>query len=189
MNETEFQDGKPETPFVLSFMFFRYICPVIVNPPKYGFVYELDPEVSASLVSVSKLLNDLSLNNHDKYDNITGQWIQSHFQKLCDFMTILLDDNEIQKAKMIIEASVNAPLFTIEEKISESRNLKKLLDELNPQRDSTDSSSSSSLQKTIEIEELIGSFLDKFNNSNWKLRKELSKYKVKNLSFFQTVEF
>ena len=178
MDNTEFKDGKPATPFVLSFIVFRYVCPVLINPLRYGVVEEEpSPDVSVGLVSISKLLNDLSLCNKDKYDKRTGEWVNSRFQRLCVYLKSLLNEEEIETAKLILESSVEPQKFTDEEKQEDIEILEGFFRDMNAPLES-------SISHRRDSKHIIAKFFAKFNSLDWKLKEEKPEYKVKEIKKF-----
>lgn len=183
VGETKFADGESETPFVISFMFFRYICPILVNPMKYGALEEISPNQSTTLLSCSKLLNDVALNNCEKYDESTGKWLSNNFKKLCDCINLFIDEADIERTQIIIESSVKEQKSTESEKLLWRKQLNEQLvnwglSNSNPSlksqmtRSSSSTSlgsepkSSSSLTSMIEgMPEIVSAFLEKMNSS------------------------
>jgi len=53
-------------------------------------------------------LNDVSLCNKEKYEKTKSDWIEDKFQISCNHLKKMLNENEISKAKIIIESSVES---------------------------------------------------------------------------------
>jgi hypothetical protein len=70
------------SPLVLDFIFFKFICPAIIHPKRYELVPEED-ELSTqslrSLINVSKILNNLAHNIDEKFES-------KEFEKLKTFI-------------------------------------------------------------------------------------------------------
>lgn len=194
VGETKFADGEPETPFVISFMFFRYICPVLVNPMKYGAVEEISPNQLATLLSCSKLLNDVALNNWEKYDKLSGSWILENFKKLCDCINLFIDEEEIQKAQIIIESSTHEEKHPRTEKLLWRKQLYQQFmswgfaedTSILKQTHSTNSVSSFGSSHSVTVDssqsegtpEIVTKLLEKMNSSKWILKGEKKQVKV-----------
>jgi len=72
--------------------------------------------------------------NKEKYEKTTSDWIEDKYQTSCNHLKELLNENEISKAKIIIESSVESNKYTMEEKLADCKILNRLIEELNPQR-------------------------------------------------------
>lgn len=124
-------------------------------------------------------MNDISLNNKEKYNNFIGNWVEGNFQILCNHLTELLDEKEIEKAKMIIESSVETPTYTPEEKEYDCKIVKNFFESLNPKK--------MDISGVTSSEDIVSKFLVKMNHPEWFLRKdEKSKYKVNDKKKFNT---
>jgi len=133
-------------------------------------------------------LNDVSLNNYDKYDELTGKWIGESFKKLCDCINLFIDEKEIQNAQLIIESSVEAQRYSESEKLLWRKQLRERLSSwgFGPQlkrRDSTSSESSTSSFRSsfseVEVKhsnsnplDPVAKFFSLISSPKWKLREE-----------------
>jgi hypothetical protein len=117
---------------VLDFLFFKFICPAIINPQRSGLISE-DVEVPLNsrknFVVISKILNDVTHNTSDKYDVPSiRDCISNNYGRLVEGMVSLLDTKKIEKAKAIVEASTTEVVYTLEEKRHAEVKLRELLD-------------------------------------------------------------
>jgi hypothetical protein len=80
------------TPQITSFIFFHYICPVLVNPVKYGIIEEVPSHALTGLVNTSKLLKDVALNSIEKWqhDPLISQFIEKNHPAIAQHMKLIL---------------------------------------------------------------------------------------------------
>jgi hypothetical protein len=117
---------------VLDFLFFKFICPAIVNPQRSGLIspdVELPVNASKNFVLISKILNDVTHNSSDKYEVAAiRDCITNNNGKLVKGMVSLLDSKKIEKAKAIVEASTSEVVYTLDEKRAAETKLREILE-------------------------------------------------------------
>jgi hypothetical protein len=107
------------TPQIISFIFFHYICPVLVNPVKYDIMEEAPTHALTGLVNTSKLLKDVALNCVEKWQNdpLVLSYIEKNHPAIMKHMNLILvrtsyyninfwkDEADLASCKAILEAS------------------------------------------------------------------------------------
>jgi hypothetical protein len=80
------------TPQIISFIFFHYICPVLVNPVKYDLYEEVTSQALIGLINTSKLLKDVALNTVEKWQNdpLVLSFIERHNPEIMKHMNLIL---------------------------------------------------------------------------------------------------
>jgi hypothetical protein len=80
------------TPLITDFIFFHFICPVIVNPTKYEILEDVPAHALPGLINVSKLLKDVALNATDKWqhEEEVVQFIEKHHPFIVQHMNRIL---------------------------------------------------------------------------------------------------
>jgi hypothetical protein len=179
-----------DNPMVLDFIFFKFICPAIIDPKKYEIIefdQNLPANASRSLINISKLLNDLTHKMVDKYEEpeyaSIKQLIEKRHTEVKQNLKLLLDESEIAKVK---NNMVNAEAASSEtDKEHSEKQLKDFLENIlkNP---SPLASVASSRVNSISLEDLEGIRVRQILrlqtlilSSDWKKIKE-----AKGLSFF-----
>lgn len=76
--------------FVLDYIFFRYICPSIVDPVKWQIIENLPSHALQGCIAACKILNDLALKNVDKWEEDINEWIKEKHPTLVTFVEKLI---------------------------------------------------------------------------------------------------
>lgn len=79
-----------QTIFVLDYVFFRYICPSIVDPVKWQIVEQIPTHALQGCIAACKILNDLALRNTDKWEKVINEWIIKKHPPLLEFTQKLI---------------------------------------------------------------------------------------------------
>jgi len=105
--EIQSQFGESKGPMVLDFLFFKFVCPALVNPKKFQIVDggdEIPIHSIRSLVNFSKFLNDTTHNLSEKFEGSKFAkiriFIQNSHVLLLAVLNNFLDPQEIQKATL-----------------------------------------------------------------------------------------
>jgi hypothetical protein len=80
------------TPQITDFIFFHFICPVIVNPTKYNILEEVPTHAIHGLINTSKLLKDVALKSTDKWQTDTDvlKFIEKQHPFIIQYMNKML---------------------------------------------------------------------------------------------------
>lgn len=123
-NSKSKMEGSMDTCFILNFFFFKFFCPVLTNPIKYGIVEKLDNNTANALGYCSILLNDVSLKNDTKWSLVVNKWITDQYRALYLFIYKLIDKNDIIQHKIVVESSMSIPKYSKDDFNRESRFVK-----------------------------------------------------------------
>jgi len=87
----KFGDEILKTPLTLDIMFFKYICPSIIDPKKFQLTQEdVSMEASSALSTISSILNDLVLKNQDtSWGEIINMFISTNHSCLVEILNAL----------------------------------------------------------------------------------------------------
>eukprot|EP01119_Soliformovum_irregulare_P005843 TRINITY_DN1759_c0_g3_i2.p1 TRINITY_DN1759_c0_g3~~TRINITY_DN1759_c0_g3_i2.p1 ORF type:complete len:571 (+),score=154.22 TRINITY_DN1759_c0_g3_i2:228-1715(+) len=103
------QDGILKAPLSLDIMFFKFICPTLIDPTRFHIVEDDVPSnVKPTLLMLSKILNDLALNNTDKpWGNQINNFILKNHEILVESLKILTNKEHIEQHRSVLESSFN----------------------------------------------------------------------------------
>eukprot|EP01119_Soliformovum_irregulare_P000526 TRINITY_DN1036_c0_g1_i1.p1 TRINITY_DN1036_c0_g1~~TRINITY_DN1036_c0_g1_i1.p1 ORF type:complete len:526 (+),score=134.00 TRINITY_DN1036_c0_g1_i1:438-2015(+) len=156
-------------PLVLDLIFFKFICPALVNPSRYDLLPSITPKAQTDLITASKILNDLALNNTDKpWGETINQWIARYHPILAEKIHLLIDKQHIEQHKEVVQSSMmETPVTDIQRR--ETR--ENLLDYFLSQNNLEDTKSVQELMSTGETHlQFIQSVA---SDSGWKVFKEM----------------
>eukprot|EP01119_Soliformovum_irregulare_P007171 TRINITY_DN19573_c0_g1_i2.p1 TRINITY_DN19573_c0_g1~~TRINITY_DN19573_c0_g1_i2.p1 ORF type:complete len:434 (-),score=69.10 TRINITY_DN19573_c0_g1_i2:36-1337(-) len=115
-------------PLVLDIIFFKFMCPTIIDPVRFLIVDDVPAEAKAPLLTVSKILNDLALNNLDKpWGDTVNDFIKENHPHLVLTLKTLTDKDNIEQHKMVIASSVTLHETTDDEKQHSRTTLENLI--------------------------------------------------------------
>eukprot|EP01119_Soliformovum_irregulare_P005845 TRINITY_DN1759_c0_g5_i1.p1 TRINITY_DN1759_c0_g5~~TRINITY_DN1759_c0_g5_i1.p1 ORF type:complete len:595 (+),score=133.07 TRINITY_DN1759_c0_g5_i1:247-1785(+) len=101
------KDGILKAPLSLDIMFFKFICPTLIDPARFHIVEEeISTEVKPTLLTLSKILNDLALNNTDKpWGNHINTFILKNHESLVESLNTLTNKEHIEQHRLVLESS------------------------------------------------------------------------------------
>jgi len=162
---------KERTPIISDFIFFHFICPVLVNPQKFELVENLSETCLISLLNLAKITKDVALNAKERWEeNIEiTKFIEKLHPLIIEHVNLLLNEKDLEQCKTILESSVIKKNLSKEEIQKEKTILFENLKHLKETEEQGPQIESISLEK-FQIEK--NKFIQKRDNPNWKKEKE-----------------
>jgi len=174
--ETRFaEEITAETsPVGLDLIFFKFICPAIISADKYDTPSKLKTEIQPSLIAISKILNDLALNNPNRSDARIAAYIAEKHPLLRSLFFTFIDRTSIDTVDTKGEISIMSP-------VCRDRSAEKIREIVRGQFETSVTDSAYELCSRLGVRK-CEQFMRKLENDDWlpfKRYPEISMFKLK----------
>eukprot|EP01119_Soliformovum_irregulare_P009886 TRINITY_DN2378_c6_g1_i1.p1 TRINITY_DN2378_c6_g1~~TRINITY_DN2378_c6_g1_i1.p1 ORF type:complete len:524 (-),score=157.31 TRINITY_DN2378_c6_g1_i1:95-1666(-) len=161
-------------PIGLDLIFFKFICPAIISAQK--FIPKVRPEIQPSLITVSKLLNDLALNNSSRWNPRVGEFMNEKHPLLRSLFFTLIDHEAIKMAEENIQ--VETPIMS---PVCRDKSADRVRQYMTNQFENQISDSAYEISAKFGVRK-CEQFMKKLEHENWESHKkyrDISTFKLK----------